>query len=122
MSKFKEFLFPGKIRGFRIDFEKENGKALCFLLIAGMVISLGSFLFGLLKSVNFPTGAHPLEYVLFFSVSIAILIGYKKDMIKNGTFTLYAWIILLLSWSLFMTIGEPKDYPSYLFFFFLLSW
>ena len=119
-SKIKEFLYPGKIRGFRIDFERENGKALCFLLIAGMVISLISFLFGLLKSVNYPTGAHPLEYVLFFSVSIAILIGYKKEMIKNGTFTLYAWIILILCWSLFMTIGEPKDFPSYLFFFFIL--
>ena len=120
MSKIREFLFPGKIRGFRIDFERENGKALCFLLTTGMVISLAAFLFGLIKNVNFPTGAHTLEYVLFFSVSIAILIGYKKEMIKNGTFVLYAWIILILAWSLFMTIGEPRDFPSYLFFFFIL--
>ncbi len=119
-SRIKEFLFPGKILGFRIDFERENGKALCFLLIAGMVISLAAFVAGLVKGVTYPTGAHPLEYVLFFCVSVAILISYKKDMIRNGTFTLYAWIILLLCWNLFMTIGEPKEFPSYLFFFFIM--
>ena len=43
-NKIKEFLFPGKIRGFRGDFEKENGRALCFLLITGAAISLISFL------------------------------------------------------------------------------
>ena len=79
IQKIKEFLFPGKLIGFRIDFERENGKALCFLLISGMVISLCSLLYSLMKGVAFPTGAHPLEYVLFFSVSVALLIGYKKD-------------------------------------------
>ncbi len=120
IQKIKEFLFPGKLIGFRIDFERENGKALCFLLISGMVISLCSLLYSLIKGVTFPTGAHPLEYVLFFSVSVALLIGYKKEMIRSGTFTLYVWICLLLTWSLFMTIGEPREYPSYLFFFFIL--
>lgn len=121
MSKIKEFLYPGKIKGFHVDFEKENGRALCFLLIAGMVISLGSFVYGLLGPSRFPVGAHTLEYVLFFSISVALLIGYKKEMIKNGTFTLYIWICLLLVWSLFMTMGEPAGFPAYLFFFFILT-
>lgn len=120
-NKIKEFLFPGKIRGFRIDFEKENGRALCFLLITGVVISLISFLYNLAAGSHFHSGSHTLEYLLFFSVSVALLIGYKKEMIKNGTYTLYIWICLLLSWSLIMSLGEPSDYPCVLFYFFLLT-
>ena len=120
-EKIKEFLYPGKIKGFRIDFERENGHALCFLLITGLVVSLGSFLYGLTNGANFPTGTHTLEYVLFFSISVALLLGYKKEMIRNGTFTLYIWICLLLIWSLFLTMGEPEDFPSYMFFFFILT-
>lgn len=120
-KKIKEFLFPGKIRGFRIDFNQENGRALCFLLITGMVISLAAFLYGISGHAIYPVGAHTLEYVLFFSISVALLVGYKKEMIKNGTFTLYIWICLLLSWSLVMTMGEPSEFPAYLFFFFILT-
>ena len=47
-KKIKEYLYPGKIKGFRIDFERENGKSLCFLLIIGLGISVASFLYGLL--------------------------------------------------------------------------
>ena len=119
-EQIKECLFPGKIKGFRVDFERENGNALVFLLIAGMVISTGTLLYTLISGVKFPAGTHIMEYVLFFSISVALLAGYKKEMIRNGTFTLYAWIILLLIWSLFMTTGEPEDFPSYLFFFFIL--
>ena len=121
MKKIKEFLFPGKIRGFRVDFKKENGRALCFLLITGLVISLSSFIYNLLAGYRFPTGSHTLEYTLFFSVSVALLIGYKKEIIKNGTVALYIWICLLLSWSLIMSMGAPSDFPSYLFFFFILT-
>ena len=120
-KKIKEFLFPGKIRGFRIDFEQENGKALCFLLVTGMAVSLYAFLLGLSKNVHLPAGAHTLEYVLFFSISVAVLFSYKKELVKNGTVALYLWICLLLSWSLFMTMGSPADFPSYMFFFFILT-
>lgn len=120
-SKVKEFLYPGKIKGFRIDFERENGKALCFLLIAGLVISLCSFLYELTRSSGFPDGTRTLEYLIFFSVSVALLFSYRKEIIKDGTTTLYVWICLLLVWSLFMTAGERPDYPSYLFFFFILT-
>lgn len=121
MKNIKEFLYPGKIKGFRVDFEKENGKALCFLLTAGLVISVISFLHNLISGEGFPTGVHTLEYVLFFSFSFALLIGYQKEMIRHGTFALYVWICLLLTWSIFMTMGEPADFPCYLFFFFLLT-
>ncbi len=120
-KKVKEYLYPGKIKGFRIDFEKENGRALCFLLIAGLIISLISFLFDLHDHSGFPPGSRTLEYLLFFLFSVALLIGYKKEMIRNGTMTLYAWICLVLVWSLFMVSGEPSDYPTYLFFFFILT-
>ena len=121
MEKIKEYLYPEKIKGFRIDFERENGKALCFLLITGLVVSIASFLYGLLGGDGFPTGTHSLEYVLFFSLSVALLIGYKKELIKRGTASLYLWVCLLLIWSIFMTMGEPEEFPSYLFFFFILT-
>ena len=120
-EKIKEYLYPGKIKGFRIDFERENGKSLCFLLIIGLVISVASFLYGLLGREGFPTGTHSLEYVLFFAFSVALLIGYKKELIKSGTASLYLWVCLLLIWSIFMTMGEPVEFPSYLFFFFILT-
>ena len=120
-KKIKEFLYPGKIKGFRIDFERENGQALCFLLVVGLLISLGSFLFDLISRSAFPDGSRTLEYLIFFCVSVALLIGYRKEMIKDGTVTLYVWISLLLSWSLFMTAGERSGYPAFLFFFFILT-
>ena len=120
-EKIKEYLYPGKIKGFRIDFERENGKSLCFLLIIGLVISVASFLYALLVPEGFPTGTHSLEYVLFFAFSVALLIGYKKELIKSGTASLYLWVCLLLIWSIFMTMGEPAEFPSYLFFFFILT-
>ena len=95
IEKIKEYLYPGKIKGFRIDFERENGKALCFLLVIGLVISVASFLYGLLGREGFPTGTHSLEYVLFFAFSVALLIGYKKELIKSGTASLYLWVCLL---------------------------
>ena len=120
-KKFKEMLYPGKIKGFRVDFERENARALCFLLGTGLVISVIAFLVEFFGHSVLPTGTRTLEYVLFFGMSAALLIGYKTDLIKNGTTMLYVWICLILGWSLFMCAGDRPDYPTFLFLFFILT-
>lgn len=119
-DKIVEALFPGKAAEFKKDFSKENAKALRFLLIAGLVVLVLSIGAIYLLHMNIRTSPRLIEFFLFFLVSFALYIGYRRDILSSATFVLFLWISLLLAWSILLTAGDHSDNPSYVFILLIL--
>ena len=120
-EKIRNKLFPREAQGFRVDFSRENAKALRFLLFTGLIVCVAAFICSYVLHLEFYSNPRLMEYLLFLAVSVALYIGYRADIIESATFILYLWISLLLLWSILLAAGDPHGYPSFLFSFLILA-
>ena len=119
VKKIKDRLFPADIAQYRLDFSRENSRALRYLLLCGFFVCLFVLIFQLLSPVKLPITLRLPEYLLFFLGSAGIYIVNWRDVEKNGTLLLYIWVMVLLSFSIFLTAGDDSNYPTFLFIFFI---
>lgn len=118
-DKLKGLLFPSNIRDYKDDYNRVNIKALTFLLVSGLLLSLVFCVFGYFLKAPREIMAGVVCYLFFFGISCGMRVTYNKDIIAHGTVSLYIWSSVILLFTLFLTLGAREDSLDYMYYFFL---
>ena len=119
-KKIKLFLFPPDIGDYKEDFDRENAKALSFLLFSGALLSLLFFLFDRIFEVSMSHHLRVCVYLFFFALSAGMRLSYHDIIDRQGTRALYVWSGILLFYSLIVYAMDKQVHSACLYLLFLL--